>query len=59
MDMRFGTLNVRSLYTAGSLVTVSKELLKYTLYLMGVQEVSRKIHFYMGNENHELGTGII
>jgi hypothetical protein len=31
MDMRFGTYNVRSLYSVGSLVTISKELLKYKL----------------------------
>jgi hypothetical protein len=37
--MRLGTWNVRSLYTAGSLVTVSKELSKYRLDLVGVQEV--------------------
>jgi hypothetical protein len=30
---------LRSLYIAGSLVTVSKELPKYRLYLEGVQEV--------------------
>jgi hypothetical protein len=29
MDMRFGAWNVRSLYRPGSLVTVSKEILKY------------------------------
>jgi hypothetical protein len=34
MDMRFGTWDVRSLYRAGSLVIVSKEL-----NLVGVQEV--------------------
>jgi hypothetical protein len=39
MDMRLGTWNVRSLYRAGSLVTVTKELLKYRLNLVGVQEV--------------------
>jgi exonuclease III len=38
-DMRLGTWNVRSLYRAGSLVTVSKELSKYRLDLVGVQEV--------------------
>jgi hypothetical protein len=32
MDMRFGMWNIRSLYRAGSLATVSKELLKYKLY---------------------------
>jgi hypothetical protein len=31
MDMRLGTWNIRSLYRAGSLVTVSKELSKYKL----------------------------
>jgi hypothetical protein len=37
--MRLGTRNVRSLYRTGSLVTVSKELSKYRLDLVGVQEV--------------------
>jgi hypothetical protein len=35
--MRFGTWNVRSLYRAGSLVTVSNELSKYKLDLVGVK----------------------
>jgi hypothetical protein len=39
MDMRFGMWNVISLYRACSLVTVSKELSKYKLDLVGVQEV--------------------
>jgi hypothetical protein len=39
MDIRFGTWNVRSLYRAGSVVIVSKELSKYKLHLVGVQEV--------------------
>jgi hypothetical protein len=39
MDMRFGTWNVRSLYRASSLMTVSRELSRYTLDLVGVQEV--------------------
>jgi exonuclease III len=38
-DMRFGTWNVRSLYRAGSLKTVARELGKYKLDLVGVQEV--------------------
>jgi exonuclease III len=66
--MRLGTWNVRSLYRAGSLITVSKELSKYRLDLVGVQEVrweggrtepaGKYTFFYRkGNENHELGTG--
>jgi hypothetical protein len=39
MDMRFGTWNVRSLCRSGSLKTVSGELVKYKLALVGVQEV--------------------
>jgi hypothetical protein len=40
MDMRFGLWNVRSLYRAGSLATVLRELAKYyKLDLVGVQEV--------------------
>jgi exonuclease III len=65
--MRLGTWNVRSLYRAGSLVTVSKELSKCRLNLVGVQEVrwegggterAREYTFFYGkgNENHELGT---
>jgi hypothetical protein len=63
--MRLGTWNVRSLYRAGSLVTVSKEPSKYKLDLVGVQEVRREgsgtehageYTFFYGkeNENHEL-----
>jgi hypothetical protein len=39
MDMRFGTWKARSLYRAGSLITVVEEISKYKLDLMGVQEV--------------------
>jgi hypothetical protein len=39
MDLRFGTGNVRSLYRSGSLKTVARELGKYKLDLVGVQEV--------------------
>jgi exonuclease III len=39
MDMKFGTWNVRSLYRIGSLKTVARELGKYKLDLVGVQEV--------------------
>jgi exonuclease III len=37
--MRFVTWNVESLYRAGSLKTVAKELSKYKLHLVGAQEV--------------------
>jgi hypothetical protein len=38
-DMRFGTWNVWTLYGTGSLKTVIRELGKYKLDLVGVQEV--------------------
>jgi exonuclease III len=67
MDMRFGTWNIRNLYRAGSLMTVLRELSRYRLDLVGVQEVRWEgsgtapaveyTFFYgKGNENHELGT---
>jgi hypothetical protein len=65
--MRLGTWNVRNLYLADSLVTVSKELSKYRLDLVGMQEVrwegggtepagEYKFFYGKGNENHELAT---
>jgi hypothetical protein len=68
MDMRSGTWNVKSLYRAGSLVTVAKEISKCKIDLVGAQEirwdrggtepVGEYTFFYgKGNENHELGTG--
>jgi exonuclease III len=68
MDMRFGTWNVRSLYRIGSLKTVTRELGKYKLDLMGVQEVRWEkgdteraeddTFFYeQRNGDHQLGRG--
>jgi hypothetical protein len=39
MDIRFGTWKVRSLYRIGSLKTVARDMGKYKLDLVGVQEV--------------------
>jgi hypothetical protein len=68
MDMRFGKWNVRGLYRAGSLMTVSRELSNCKLDLVGVQvrwegggtEPAGKYTFIYGkgNGNHELGTFI-
>jgi exonuclease III len=65
----FCTWNVRSLYSTGLLITVAKEISKYKLDLVGVQEVrwdrggtepaGKYTFFYgRGNENHQLGTSI-
>jgi exonuclease III len=70
MDLRFYTWNFRSLYRPGSLKTVARELGKYTLDLVGVQEVrwdkdgteraEDYTFFYgAGNEDHQLGTGFM
>jgi hypothetical protein len=39
MDTSFGTRNVRSLYRVGSMITVLRELARYKLDFVGVQEV--------------------
>jgi hypothetical protein len=39
MGMRFGLWNVRSLYKADSLMTVSREPSRYKVDISGVQEV--------------------
>ena len=66
-DMKFGTWNVRSLYRAGSLEAAARELARYKLDLVGVQEVSWdregtvavdfNFVYGKGNGNHQLGTG--
>jgi hypothetical protein len=66
--LRFGTWNVSNLYMAGSLETVARELEKYKLDLVGVQEVgwekggtvrAEDCTFFSGegNKDHQLGTG--
>jgi hypothetical protein len=65
--MRLGTWNVRSLYRAGSLVTVSKELSNYRLDLLAVQvgwegggtKLAEECTFFFGKGiyDNELGTG--
>jgi hypothetical protein len=66
MDMRFGIWKVTSLYRICSLTTVARELGKYKLDLMGVEQVIWEkggtvgaddyIFFYgQGNGNHQLG----
>jgi hypothetical protein len=59
---------IKSLYRAGSLMAAARELARYKLDLVGVQEVSwdkegtakaGNYSFFHGkeNENHQLGTG--
>jgi len=59
--MRFGTWKVRSLYRAGSFIAATRELARYKLDLVGVQEVSwdrkgtiRAGDFFYGKGNEEL-----
>jgi hypothetical protein len=48
MDMRFGTWNIRSLYRAGSLMTVSRELSRHKLGLVRVQDrTCWRIHIFL------------
>jgi exonuclease III len=49
MDMRFGMWNVRSLHMAGLLMIVVKELSKYELDLVAVQEVRWDRDKHWGN----------
>jgi len=66
--MKIGTWNVRSLYRAWSLKVAARELARYKLDVVGVQEVrwdkggtvragDYDFFYRKGNENHQLGTG--
>jgi hypothetical protein len=68
--MIFSTWNIRRLYRAGSIATISNEISKYKFDLVGVQkvrldgsgtEVAGKytLLYRKGNENHGLGTGFL
>jgi len=67
-EMKIGTWNVRSLYRAGFLKVAARELSRYKLDVVGVQEVrwdkggtlragGYDFFYGKGNENHQLGTG--
>jgi hypothetical protein len=67
--MRFGTLNVGSLYRAGSPQTVASKLENYNLDPVAVKEVrwvnngsepadDYTVFYGNGNANHNLGLGI-
>ena len=66
--MRFGTWNVTSLYRTGGVTLVAKELARYRIDFVGVQEVRLDgngisqigdylLYYGEGNNNHQLGTG--
>ena len=67
-DMRFGTWSIRSLYRESSLTAAARELQRYKLDLVGLQEArwdkegtitagDYNIFYERGNKNHQLGTG--
>jgi len=66
--MKIDTWNIRSLYRAGSLKAAAREIARYKLDVVGVQEVrldkvgtvregDYDFLYAKGNENHQLGTG--
>ena len=68
--IKLGTWNVRSLYSAGSLKAAARELARYKLDVVGVQEITwdkegtvragdYNFFYEKGNENHQLGIGLL
>jgi hypothetical protein len=69
-DILLGTWNVRSLYRAGSLMAAARELARYKLDLVGVQEVrwdkegtfkvgDYSFFYEKGNEDHHWEQGFL
>jgi hypothetical protein len=67
-DILLGTWDVRSLYRAGSLTAAARDLARYKLEIVGVQEVrwdkegtvragDYNFLYGRGNENAQMGTG--
>jgi hypothetical protein len=68
--MGLGMWNVRSLYRAGSFMTIANEISIYKLDLVGVQEIKCNrggtestgeytFYYERGNENRELGCVVV
>ena len=64
-DILLGTWNIRGLYRAGALIAAARELARYKLDLVGMQEVrwekdgtvkagDYSFFYGKGNENHQL-----
>ncbi|KAJ4441831.1 hypothetical protein ANN_11690 [Periplaneta americana] len=67
--LRFGTWNVTSLYRTGGVTLVAKELARYRIDFVEVQEVRLDgngisqigdylLYYGEGNNNHQIGTGL-